>query len=136
MDEERNEATRDDDTRKKDCEVCKRLMKEKHAYDILWKVFAILFLASTIVFAVLYFTSGALTTNTNITVENSDIGNVVDGDGTASGENNIIIGDGEINSGQVEKDNRIPIICISIVAGAVILTAGVIIVALYFQKNN
>lgn len=40
---------------KKDCEVCKQLMKEKHRYNWLWKMGCLICAVAAIVFACLYF---------------------------------------------------------------------------------
>ena len=119
------------DTKEKtDCEVCKRLIKEKHKHDFLWKIACIIFAVLAVVFICLYFGSGAITTETEIAIDNSHIGN-------EGGNGEIIIGNnGEVITGTVEKTDYTPIICISIIAGAVILVFGGIIIAHNHKKND
>lgn len=115
---------------KSDCEVCKRLMKEKHKYGFIWKIACIIFAVLTVIFACLYFGSGAVTTETEITIDNSTIEN--DGD-----NNNIVIGnEGEVISGTIERTDYAPIICISVIVASVIIVFGGIIVANHYKKDD
>lgn len=120
------------DTKEKitDCEVCKRLIKEKHQYDFIWKIVCIIFVALTIIFAVLYFGGGTITTETEITVDNSIFEN--------SGDNgNIVIGgEGGVLTGVIEQTDYTPIICISIIVGSVIVVLGGIVIAYNHKKDN
>lgn len=114
---------------KTDCEVCKRLIKEKHKHDFLWKIACIIFAVLAVIFAFLYFGSGTVTTTTEITIDNSTVEN--------GGDNgSIIIGDGEVIKGTVEKTDYTPLICISVIAGAILLVGGGIIIANNFKKDN
>lgn len=117
---------------KTDCEVCKQLIKEKHKYDFLWKIACIIFAVLAVIFACLYFGSGAVTTTTEITIENTGNNNeVTDNSGT------VVIGNGgEVFTGEVEKTDYTPIVCISIISAAVILVFGGIIVANHHKKDN
>lgn len=105
----------------KDCEVCQKLIKEKHRHDFAWKVAAIIFLIIAIIFAVLYFGSGAVITETTI-----QIGNDSQIDGSVS---DLIIGsESSTISGTVETaDNTGLFIFAGIVIGALIIAGGVII---------
>lgn len=121
----------------KDCKVCERLMKEKHKTDVWWKVCAIIFLAFAVVLAILYFGSGSITTETNIEIENSHIGNEIQGSGSVQGDNSILIGsDGSTISGTIAQQDYTPIICISIVVAAAIITVGGIIIANHNKKDD
>lgn len=119
----------------KDCEICEKLIKDKHKSAKLWRLFCIVFIATTVIFAILYFSDGAFKTKTKITVEDTNIGNVVEGSGDISGDNNIVVGNGQVN-GKVETKDHTPIIAISVIVGAVILVLGVGAIAIYIQKNT
>lgn len=105
----------------KDCEVCNKLIKEKHRNDFLWKIACLILAVLSIVFAYLYFGSGAVKTETEIKIDHSTVEN--------SGANGtIIIGnEGEIVTGTIENTDYTPIICISIIFAAVIIVGGIII---------
>lgn len=120
-----------------ECEVCQRLMKEKHRNDYVWKVLCVCFLAIAVILAILYFTSGAIKTETNITIDSTDIGNNIQGDGSIDGDNNIVIGGEEgIINGTVEQMNYTPIICITVIMAAVILVVGGIAIANNNKKDD
>lgn len=121
------------DTKEKtDCEVCKQLIKEKHKFDFIWKIACIIFAVIAAIFICLYFGSGAMTTETQITIDNVGIDNdIIDNDGT------VIVGNGgEAITGTIEKTDYAPLICIAVVAGAVIIVFGGIIIANNHKKNN
>lgn len=117
---------------KTDCEVCTRLIKEKHRHSFFWKIACLFFAVLAVVFAILYFGSGALTTETTVTIDN--IGNnneITDNSGT------VIIGnEGELVTGTVEQTDYTPIVCISTITSAFILVIGGAIVAHNFQKKD
>ena len=120
----------DTEEKRTDCEVCNRLSKKKHKHDFIWKIACLIFAVLAVVFACLYFGSGAVTTTTEITIDGSHVGN-------EGGDGAIIIGnDSEVVTGTVEKTDYTPIICISIIAGAVILVFGGIIIAHNHKKDN
>lgn len=108
----------------KDCKVCEKLMAEKHKHDIVWRVLAVIFMITTVVLAVLYFSSGALVTETEITIDKSKIGN-------DNGDNvQIIIGCNEnssITGSAVTNDNSAALIVGAIIIGSVIIGGGIII---------
>ena len=115
-----------------DCEVCEKLIREKHKRDFIWKIACVIFAVLTVIFACLYFGSGAITTTTEITVDNVGNNNeITDNDGT------IIIGSGsDAITGTIEQTDYTPIICISIIFASIILVIGGIIIAHYHKKNN
>lgn len=121
-----------DTKEKSDCKVCEQLIKEKHRHDFLWKIACIIFAVLALVLACLYFGNGAFTTTTEITIENTGNNNqITDNSGT------VVIGNGgEVITGEIERTDYAPIICISIIAGAVILVFGGIIIAHNYKKNN
>ena len=113
---------------KKDCEVCEKLMKEKHRCDFVWKIACIIFLALAVIFAILYFSNGGLRTETQYEFHNSASDNQIEGDG------NIVIGGDNIEGTSTTTDYT-PIICVSIVAAAA-LVSGVIVIAVHAKKND
>lgn len=121
-----------DTEEKKDCKICEQLIREKHRWNFLWKIACFIFAVLAVVFAILYFGSGAVTTTTEIKVDN--VGNdneIADNSGT------VIIGNGgEAMTGTIEKTDYTPIICVTILAATVILVIGGIIIAHHHKKNN
>lgn len=115
---------------KTDCQVCKKLIKEKHRNMIWWKVCCIIFAALAIVLGVLYFGKGAITTETNIELTDSKFQN--------NGDNGIIIVGSEGNqiNGTIERKDYTPIICISIVACVAILIVGGVLIANHIKKED
>lgn len=106
-----------------DCAVCEKLMAEKHRYDIVWRVLAVIFMITTVVLAVLYFSSGALVTETEIKIDKSKIGN-------ENGDNvQIIIGGegGQITGEARTTESSTALIVGAIIIGSVIIGGGVII---------
>ena len=117
---------------KTDCAVCKRLIKEKHKWNFLWKIGCLICAVLAIIFGILYFGSGAVTTETTITIDNVGNNNeIADNSGT------IIIGnEGELVTGTVENTDYTPIVCISVIAAAVIVVVGGIIIAHNHKKDD
>lgn len=117
-----------------DCEVCQKLIKEKHRNDFIWKVLCILFAIGMVVFMCLYFCSGALVTETTIEVTDSDIGsqNEFGGD-----NNNLVIGgqDTAINGTITTENNATLLICCAVIIGALIIAGGIII-ACHIKKSR
>ena len=113
----------------KDCEVCQKLGKAKHKRDFLWKVLAIMFAVIAVVFIILYFGSGAMVSESTVTLENTQIKN--NGDGS-----NIVIGtDNETVSGDIKTTDYSPwLIFGGIIIGSVIITGGIII-AYHYHKD-
>lgn len=112
-----------------DCKVCQKLIKEKHRNMIWWKVACIIFCALAIIFAILYFGSGAVITETEVNIRGSEVSN--DGDNGI-----IIIGDNQSTiNGTIERVDYTPIICISVVAGVAILVIGGVLIANYVKKE-
>ena len=109
----------------RDCEVCTRLMKEKHKSDLAWKVVAIIALIVAVVFICLYFGSGAMVTETIIEIDADKIGS-----NNEMGDNgSIIVGtdNGTIN-GTMETTDSLPLMVFcGIVVGAIIIAGGNII---------
>ena len=63
---------------KKECEVCKKMIKEKYKHYRLWKALAIIFMALAIAFGTLYFASGDVfrhTVNNDVEIVNEGGGN-------------------------------------------------------------
>ena len=122
-----------------ECEVCQMLMKEKHRNDYVWKVLCVCFLALAIVLAILYFTSGAIKTETNIKIgENTHIGNdVQNSGGNVDIDGNITIGgdNGQIE-GTVTSIDYTPIICITVIIAVVMLIVGGIIIANHNKTDD
>lgn len=114
-----------------DCKVCQRLIREKHKHDFVWKIFCIIFAVLALVFAILYFSSGAIVTETTVKIDNVGNNNeITDNSGT------VIIGNGgEVVTGTIESVDYTPIICISVILSAVILAIGGIIIANKIQTN-
>lgn len=123
-----------------DCKVCKQLIKEKHRRDIWWKVFCIIFCATTIILGILYFGSGSLKKETNIDLIESTIEN--NGDNGDNGDNGSIIIGGDGNnvgtslSGTMTEKDYTPIICITIIAGVAVLVAGGVIIANNIKRSS
>lgn len=119
---------------KTDCQVCKKLIKEKHRREIWWKIACIIFAALTIVLSILYFSSGKLVQEKEIEIERSFNRNTVQGE---VGDINIA---STINkdsyNGTVTEVNYVPIICISIVVGSAILVIGGVLIAHYFVRKS
>ena len=115
---------------KSDCEVCTKLIKEKHRFDYLWKIACIILAALVIVLSVLYFGSGAMVTKTTYTVNGNNITNEGD-NGT------VIIGnEGELVIGSSESIDYAPIICIAIVVAAAIIVVGGVVIAHNNKKSD
>ena len=115
-----------------DCEVCKKLIKEKHRNVIWWKVCCIIFGALSLVLGILYFGGGAVVTETEVKIEKSFSDNTFGDDGT------VIIGGQQINdsyNGIVENKDYTPIICITVIAGVAILVAGGVLIANHVKKD-
>lgn len=115
---------------KQDCEVCQKLMKEKHKFDFLWKICCILFLAVAIIFAILYFSNTG--TNNETKVENAGNNNHIEGDGNIN-----IAGIQSIIDGNVENTHTdyTSIICISIICISIIFVSGGVIIS-HAYKNK
>ena len=115
-----------------DCEVCKKLIREKHRNMIWWKVCCIVFGALAIILGILYFGSGKVKKETEISV-----GKVEVESGGGDNENNVIIGSPTTEYvGTVEEADYTPIICITVIAGVAILVAGGVLIANYSKRND
>ena len=68
---------------KKECQICKKAIKQKYRFFTLWKVLAIVFMCLTVLFATLYFASGDVFKQTN-----NDVEILNEGDG---GNNNSVV---------------------------------------------
>lgn len=114
-----------------DCEVCKKLIREKHHNMMWWKIFCVIFAITTIVFGILYFGSGAVVTETDIEIRNSKVLN--------DGDNGIVVigsNDNEVVTGTVEQTNYTPIICITVLGSIIALIVGGGIIANYIKKKD
>ena len=112
-----------------DCEVCKKLIKEKHRNIIWWKISCIIFAALAFVLGILYFGSGAVVTETEVTLNDTTIRN--------NGDNGIVIvgGDDNIINGTIKEVDYTPIICITVIAGVAVLVVGGVLIANYTKKD-
>ena len=113
-----------------DCEVCKKLIREKHQNMIWWKVCCIVFGALSIILGVLYFGSGSVVTEKEITIDKSFNG---------GNNGNVIIDGTQVNdsyNGTVKEEDYTPIICITVVASTAILVAGGVLIANYSKKDD
>lgn len=130
------EATEEIQKLRTDCEVCRMLVIEKHKNDFIWKVFFVLALAVAIIFAILYFGSGAIVTETTIEVgDDSYIGNRVDGNGSI--ESNVIVGSDNVSIGdESTKTDYSLVIIIAIIGVVAVLIVGGILYAHYHKKEN
>lgn len=113
---------------KSDCEVCKQLIREKHKYDIVWKIACLLFALLAVVFIILFFSDGGKTETTTINMDAAQIE-------TSGDENDVIIGGTHYEiTGTAESKNNTVIICVTVIASvAVLLIGGAIIV---LSKKN
>lgn len=113
-----------------DCEVCKKLIREKHQNMIWWKVCCIVFGALSIILGILYFGSGAVVTETEVVIDNSKV--------NAGGDNGTITigGQQETITGTIEETDYTPIICITVVASAAILVSGGVLIANHSKKDD
>lgn len=115
----------------KDCKVCQKLIKEKHKYDFLWKVACVIFFILAVVFAVLYFGSGAMVTETTIEITDNQIQDGSDMGGVMIGNEDSTI------SGNIEtKDNTGLMIFLGIICGSGIIVVGGCIIAYYNKEKN
>ena len=109
----------------KDCEVCTKMVKEKYKHYKTWRNLAIVFICLTVLFAILYFSSGDLMSSTIVEYEN-DVTIENGGDNNTNHDNGNII---------VEKQNDstggVILLCCLILTGGII--GGCCIVS---QKNN
>ena len=78
----------------KECAVCKKMMKNKHKLDLLYKIGFWVFLIFCIILSVLYVGSGDLiqTTEKNVEIENNTDVDINDSDG-----NTVNIDNGDYN---------------------------------------
>ena len=117
---------------KTDCQVCKRLIKEKHRNEIWWKICCIIFGALSIILGILYFGSGKVVDEKTIELTNTDIEN--------SGDNGVVIlgGNDNVIRGKIESPNYTPVICITVIASCAILVAGGVLIAhnIIFKNHN
>lgn len=113
-----------------DCEVCKKLIKEKHRNVIWWKVCCIIFGALSLVLGILYFGCGAVVTETEVKIDSSVIGN--------NGDSGVVIIGGNENqiNGTIERTDYTPIICLTVIVGIAILVVGGVLIANYAKKND
>ena len=117
----------------KDCEVCLRLMKEKHKNDTFWKVACIVCLIVAIVFIVLYFSNAVVVDETTITIDTSEIGNN-NGDNTS-----INIGSDGANTvtGTMQTENKSSVLIFAgIIIAAIIIVGGVVCACNHLSKTN
>lgn len=70
---------------KQECEVCRKMTAEKYKHLKVWRILAIVFMCLTILFAVLYFATGEVFTETVNDVE------IVNTGGSNNNNNNVVI---------------------------------------------
>lgn len=117
----------------KDCEVCLRLIKEKHKNDTFWKVSCIVCLIVAIVFIVLYFSNAVVVDETTITIQGTEIGNN-NGDNTS-----INIGSDGANTvtGTMQTENKSSVLIFAgIIIAAIIIVGGVVCACNHLSKTN
>ena len=112
---------------KKECEVCKKLVKEKYKHYRVWQALSIVFICLTVLFAVLYFASG------DMFVEEITENDIVVKNGNGVNENNIITGNDSTISGTVKSESNIGII---ILVSAVILAGGIVCGCYFVSKKK
>lgn len=83
---------------KSDCEVCKRLIREKHRYNRVWKIACIFFAILTVVFAILFFANRKIADETTVNMDGAQI--------ETSGNGNVIVIGGDSNVSQEDKENN------------------------------
>lgn len=111
-----------------ECKICKKLTKEKYKHYKSWKITAIVFICFTVLFAILFFTSGKLFTSTIIEYDNEVVieNNGDENDNIDNG--NIVI--------EKKNDSTAGVILLSVI----ILTGGIIcgcyIVSQRYNKNK
>lgn len=129
--ENKDETKPETEYKRTECEVCQMLMKEKHRNDYVWKVLCVCFLAIAIILAILYFSSGAIKTETTYEFNDSVNDNQIQGDG------NIVVGgeDTNIDAKSTSYDYT-PIVCITIIFAAVVIVVGGIIIANHNKKDD
>lgn len=99
----------------KECEVCTKMVKEKYKHYKTWKILAIVFICSTVLFAILFFANGNLmveeTVENNIIIENAD----------GSNENNVITGiSGTVTTESESNIGVIIFVCVIILTGGIL----------------
>ena len=104
---------------KKECSVCKKMTQEKHKFDFVWKLLAIIFICLSILFACLYFCNSKVIADKEITQENIVEGNDID----KNQQTNVI----------EFKDNSI---MIGLIVGFVVLTGGILGGCYICKKKN
>lgn len=73
-----------------DCEVCKRLIREKHRYEWVWKVACLLFAILAVVFAILFFANRQTAKDTTVNMDGAQIETSGDGNSIIiGGDNNV-----------------------------------------------
>lgn len=70
---------------KQECKVCRKMTAEKYKHLKVWRILAIVFMCLTILFAVLYFATGEVFTETVNDVE------IVNTGGSNNNSNNVVI---------------------------------------------
>lgn len=100
-----------------ECNVCTRLIKEKYRYYNTWRALAIVFMCLTVLFAILYFSSGDAVKTTTIEYNNEvDIEN--------GGNNNTNTNNGNIT---VEKENDNSAIAIIVIISILLVGGGALL---------
>ena len=98
----------------RECEVCTKMVKEKYKHYKTWRNLAIVFICLTVLFAILYFSSGDLFSSTTIEY-NNDVSIENGGDNNTNTDNgNIVI--------EKKNDSTGGVILLSVI----ILTGGII----------
>ena len=112
---------------REECKICREMQKQKHKYDIVWKIVAVVSTILAIIFICLYACSGSIIKeteiNNNVEVDNegqniytSNVGNITDVD----------VSEKEINQGLV----------IGLVLGVFVLILGGACVCYFISQNR
>lgn len=116
----------------KECEICKRFVKEKYKSLKIWKTLAIIFVIIAVVLLILYFSSGSVVID-NTVEYHSDVEIENDGGNNANTNNGNVVVD---NDGDGHNISAVEI-TIMVISVIVLLIGGVLIAyAIYNQKSG
>lgn len=126
MENKKVNANKNTEILNNDCIVCYRLIEEKHRNDFVYKVGFFVMCIISVLLAILYFGTGALAKKTDVNVTVNTNGGSVD---------KTIIGDSSTISGTINNsENTLGIICLCIIALAIII--GGVIIANHFIRES
>ena len=114
----------------KDCEVCQKVIRNKHKHDITWKIACLFFALLSIIFMVLYFGSGSMVKKTTIQIDNTQIENGGDNGSISIGSDN-----GSVTGTVETKDDGSLMIFLGIIAGSIIIAGGVVVCQYLYTRK-